>query len=153
MRTKGEMNQCTAAKPGGERCEAVCRQGTDHCSFHTPEFGALMRDARVAGGSARAKPAAAVGADVPDVEIATAAQIVALLGDTINRVRRGGLDPKIANAVGYLAAIALRGIEVGGLEERLAHIESVVCSAGAEPGGGLFGKRISAQQALGRKAE
>ena len=34
--------------------------------------------------------------------------MTALLATTINDVRRGRLDPRIANAVGYLAGVLLR---------------------------------------------
>jgi len=47
-----------------------------------------------------------------------------LLADTINRVRKGQLDPKIASTIGYLAGVLLRSIEVSELEERTRSLES-----------------------------
>ena len=52
--------------------------------------------------------------------------ISALLGDSINRLRRGELDPKVANAVGYLSSVLLRALEQGPVEERLARLEAVL---------------------------
>jgi len=51
---------------------------------------------------------------------------VALLGQTINQVRRGEVEPKVANAIGYLSSAVLSALEVGDLEERLADLETIV---------------------------
>jgi hypothetical protein len=48
----------------------------------------------------------------------------ALLTDSINRLRRGQLDPRVANAMGYLTGVLLRALEQGAVEERLARIEA-----------------------------
>ena len=47
-----------------------------------------------------------------------------LLGDTINQVRRGLIDSRIATTVGYLAGTLLRGLEHGQLDDRLTRIEA-----------------------------
>jgi hypothetical protein len=52
--------------------------------------------------------------------------VSALLGDSINRLRRGELDPKVANAMGYLSSVLLRALEQGSLEERMAKLESML---------------------------
>lgn len=49
-----------------------------------------------------------------------------LLSDTIDDVRTGRLDPKVANTIGYLANVLVRALEVGKLEDRLAAIEAAV---------------------------
>ena len=48
---------------------------------------------------------------------------VALLALTINQVLRGQIDPRIANAVGYLLTVQLKALELGETEERLAALE------------------------------
>jgi hypothetical protein len=48
------------------------------------------------------------------------------MGDSINRLRKGELDPRVANAMGYLASILLRALEQGPMEERLAHLETIL---------------------------
>jgi hypothetical protein len=47
------------------------------------------------------------------------------LADSINRLRRGQLDPRVANAMGYLASILLKALDQR-LEERLAYLEAVI---------------------------
>jgi hypothetical protein len=44
--------------------------------------------------------------------------------ETINQVRLGKIDPKVANAVGYLASVHLKALEQGPVQERLARIEA-----------------------------
>jgi hypothetical protein len=62
---------------------------------------------------------------VPDVTIRNSGEMVALLVLTINAVRKGTIDPRIANCVGYLAAIAMRAVEQNELEARIRKLESV----------------------------
>jgi hypothetical protein len=132
---------CKAITRSGDPCSAAAGPN-GFCSFHDPERADAMAESRAAGGRARSKPAAAVDADAPDLPVAKASDIVALIGDTIARVRKGSLDPRIANTIGYLSSVALRGIEVGELEERLARLESVMDSRSAGHGPRAFDRRI-----------
>lgn len=52
------------------------------------------------------------------------------LADSINRLRRGQLDPRLANAMGYLASVLLKALENGRIEDRLARLESVMTGSG-----------------------
>jgi hypothetical protein len=54
--------------------------------------------------------------------------VTGLLAETINQVRRGEIDPRISNAVGYLAGILLKAKQQDELEQRLARLESVLAS-------------------------
>ena len=56
----------------------------------------------------------------------TPTDVVVLLADTIDHVRVGNMDPKVANSVGYLGGIILKALETEALEERLAAIEAAV---------------------------
>ena len=49
-----------------------------------------------------------------------------LLAESINQLRRGQLDPRIANALGYLAGTLLNALQKGELEERLSKIEAML---------------------------
>jgi hypothetical protein len=64
-----------------------------------------------------------VPGDAEDIEVRDVAGVVALLADSINRVRKAGLDPKIANAIGYLASVLLRALSESELERRIAELE------------------------------
>lgn len=64
--------------------------------------------------------------ETPDAPLSSAPDVVALLGETINQVRRGDVDPKVANTVGYLSGVLIRALEVGDIEQRLATLEAIV---------------------------
>jgi hypothetical protein len=65
-------------------------------------------------------------ATTPDVEIEDTRDVVRLIAETINQVRRGQIDPRVANAVGYLANVLIRAVEQGELERRMAELEALV---------------------------
>jgi hypothetical protein len=74
-------------------------------------------------------------AATPEKPLGSSREVAELLSDTINQVRRGELDPRIANTVGYLAGTLLKALEQGPVEERLARLEVAL---------GLLGKDGSA---------
>jgi hypothetical protein len=120
------MKTCTATKADGTRCDARPRTGSAFCFFHDPNASAARAAARRAGGRERSRKAAVLPPDTPTRSLTSVADVVGLLGETINGVRRGELDPKVSNAVGYLAGLLLRALEQGDIEARLATLESIV---------------------------
>ena len=48
------------------------------------------------------------------------------LADSVNRLRRGQLDPRVANSMAYLTSVLLRALEQGPMEERLAKLEATL---------------------------
>ena len=78
-------------------------------------------------------------ADTTDHSLGNTTDVSAFLCDSINRLRRGQLDPRVANAMGYLTSVLLRSLEQGPIEERLAKIEATL-AANAPEGNGA--KRI-----------
>ena len=69
-------------------------------------------------------------ADAPDVNIEDCRDVVRLISETINQVRKGQVDPRIANAVGYLANVLVRAVEQGETERRLAEVEAILKNRG-----------------------
>jgi hypothetical protein len=97
-------------KEDGKRCAAHAQVGRKYCFFHDPDTREAQREAGRAGGS-RPK-LKTLGADAPDVAVADVGGVVTLLAETISQVRRGELDPRIGNALGYLSGILLRALEL-----------------------------------------
>ena len=64
--------------------------------------------------------------EAPDCGLRSIQDVAILLSESINLVRRGQLDPRVANAIGYLSGILLKALEQGRTEERLKHLEAVV---------------------------
>jgi len=54
----------------------------------------------------------------------TAADLRDLLAESIIEIRAGKLDPRVANALGYLGASYLRALEVSDVEARLDALEA-----------------------------
>jgi hypothetical protein len=118
--------KCESRKKNGERCGADAQTANGLCVFHDPARVSEGRRARRAGGITRSRAAEVVPCDTPDHPLGDTKQVSLLLADSINRLRRGQLHPRVANAMGYLASILLKALEGGRIEERLAHLEAVI---------------------------
>lgn len=119
-------SQCEHTKATGERCRANARRGGRWCFFHDPAAAAARTEARRAGGRERSRRAAVLPADTPDIPLDSVTAVVGLLGTTINQVRRGELDSKQANAVGYLAGVLLRALQDSELAEQIEELRRQV---------------------------
>jgi hypothetical protein len=116
-------NKCLFRKKNGSKCDADAQTGKEVCVFHDPEQSAIVRRARRAGGIKRSRPAAVLPTDTPGIKLENASDVSALITDAINHLRRGQLDPRIANGVGYLASVLLRSHEQGLMEQRISNLE------------------------------
>jgi len=119
-------NKCQFRKKNGERCGADAQIGKSLCVFHDPARATDGQRARRAGGVNRTRPAAVLPADTPDHPLANPKDVSDFLAQSVNRVSRGELDPKVANCLGYLSGVLLQSIEQGSVEERLARLEAVL---------------------------
>jgi hypothetical protein len=102
--------KCESRKKNGERCGADTQTGKALCVFHDPARVSEGRRARRAGGITRSRAAEVVPCDTPDHPLGDTKQVSLLLADSINRLRRGQLDPRVANAMGYLASDPSEGV-------------------------------------------
>jgi hypothetical protein len=120
---RATQKSCVATRRGGGRCRAAALPGSRHCFFHDPAKASARREAQSRGGLANRM--ATLPSDAPEVKVEDSADVVRLIGETINQVRRGEIDPRVANAVGYLSNILLAATGQGELESRLAELESL----------------------------
>lgn len=134
MKHASKQKRCVFLRPGGVQCRANAQAGDKYCFFHSPRTGEKRKLARRAGGIARSAKAAVLGPQAPELELQDAGQVKLLLGETINQVRRGELDPKISNAIGYLAGILVRVIETADIEIRLQRLEETQKAQGPASG-------------------
>ncbi len=128
---RGTGGECTRVKKGGVRCRARRMENSKFCFFHSPATKQERQSAQRAGGL-KNRPLA-LPSSVPDVPLDNMRDVVRLLADTVNRVRRGELDPKVANSVGYLAGILMKGLERSDIEARLETLEAAVKPRGSRP--------------------
>ncbi|WP_202894797.1 hypothetical protein [Paenibacillus sp. 23TSA30-6] len=61
-----------------------------------------------------------------NIHVQDAGDVKRLLNSIINDLRNNEIDSKSANAIGYLANIMLKAIEVGELEKKIQIIEEKV---------------------------
>jgi hypothetical protein len=85
--------------------------------------------------------------EIPERQLRNTADVCELLSTTINEVRSGKVQPRIATAVGYLANILLGALEQGPLEDRLLALEAVL----GLPNGRLKESAAHAEKSLTRQ--
>jgi hypothetical protein len=111
--------QCKHKKRDGERCKAPALTGQARCAMHAEPGRAAELGSR--GGRRRA---ASTSGDLREFAAPkTAADLRDLLAESIVEIRAGKLDPRVANALGYLGASYLRALEVSDIESRLEALE------------------------------
>ncbi len=111
--------QCQRRKRAGGRCGAPALTGQAYCAMHAQpgraaELGSLGGRRRAVYSLGKLKDFAAPK---------TAADVRELLAESMIEIRHGKLDPRVANALGYLSASYLRALEVSDLEARLNALE------------------------------
>lgn len=121
---KAIKRPCRARKPDGTGCQAAALPGSDFCFFHDPDRADERRDAQSFGGSRNRMKT--LDASAPDVKIESCQDVVRLISETINQVRKGQVDPRVANAIGYLANVLIKAYEQGDLEKRIKDLEAAV---------------------------
>lgn len=120
--------RCELVKPDGERCGAPAMAGANYCYLHNPAIDAdEKRAAQVRGGLTHR---AAVAEPLPALPIAGPGDVITLLGDTVNRVRAGELDPRVANCLGVLAGHLLKAFEIAQTATRIEKIERIILERG-----------------------
>src|ERR1700730_4893533 len=112
--------QCKRKKRDGQRCGAPALTGKAYCALH-----AELGRAAVLGSKGGRRRAAYSLDDLKEFAAPkTAADLRDLLAESIVEIRSGKLDPKIANALGYLGASYLRALEVSDVQHRLDALEA-----------------------------
>lgn len=114
--------QCAHVRTNGERCRGYAVTGSRFCFAHDPAQADKRDDARRRGGEAgKVEP-------LPEstLTVRTMADVLELIETTINDVRAGRVDVKVANAVGYLANVSVKVIQQTDIESRLEALESVL---------------------------
>ena len=126
-------NTCEFRKKDGTVCGANAQGGKPVCVFHDPARASDGRRARRAGGLTRSAPRV-LPATTPAVQLTSSRDVARVLAESISQVRRGELDPRIANTTGYLAGVLLKALEQGVFEDRLLKIEDSLGLTAKEPG-------------------
>jgi hypothetical protein len=125
MKTPPAINKtCNATKPDGSNCQAASLSDSGFCYFHDPAQAQKRKAAQAEGG--RQQRMKTLDVTEPDVNVEDCGDAIALISETINQVRKGKIDPRVANSVGFLANILIKAVERNKLEARIEHLESLV---------------------------
>jgi hypothetical protein len=93
--------------------------GKPYCLFHDPDKEQQRTAYRQKGGNARSRKAAVLPPEADDISLRTVGDVVGLLEQTANHVRKGVVDVRVGNCLGYLAGIALKALEENDWAEQL----------------------------------
>ena len=115
--------QCKAILDDGEQCGAYARTDKEYCFSHDPESREAKLEAVHKGGLVKK---VRITEPLTPVDLVTARDVVRLLTVTIEEVRTGKLDPRLANTIGFLAGHLTRAYEVAELEEKVDEIRAVI---------------------------
>lgn len=113
--------RCEADTQKGERCKAPALKGGRFCYHHDPEVAAERQEARRRGGLSLHYGKG--GPDRPDAEIRVVRDVLALLETGAADILARPPSVERARALVYLSGAALKALEVGALEERVAALE------------------------------
>jgi hypothetical protein len=96
------------------------------CYFHANPDKASELGKR--GGRARGPSGAQIVAEYVARPLKSVDDVTRLLADTINDLRSGAIDSRLANTVGFLAGGMLKAFQQGEIEGRLRAMETVLSS-------------------------
>jgi len=115
---------CQAKNRHGERCGGFAVVGSRFCFWHNPGDADARKLARKKGGKARHGRVIGPVGEVAPVSLESIADVLALVAEAVNDVRR--LENSIARArcIGYLAGIAGKALEMSELVKRIEALEA-----------------------------
>src|SRR5262245_17711434 len=126
MPQKSKKPRCQHMKTKGIECGAPVMAVGTFCFFHDPEQMVQRTAAQRAGGLANRRRS---NQSVSDLPLETPGDMLQLLSETINAVRRHGMSAKSANAIALLVTVWLRVREPDQIERRIRRLESILESS------------------------
>lgn len=110
-----------------KQCNANAMIGSSYCFSHNPATQEAKQEAVIKGGLAKKQETLT---KLDSIELKKPEQVVLLLEDVINRIRKvnqdGEMPLKVASTIGFLATHLLRAMETSDLDKRLAIIENAI---------------------------
>ena len=128
--SKRTRKRCKGVTRGGTPCTAWAMEG-GLCYFHANPDKASELGKR--GGRAKSPTGTPGTFEYVARPLKTVGDVTKLLGDTINDLRSGTIDSRLANTVGFLATGMLKALQQGDLEGRLRAMEAVLSSNKTSP--------------------
>ena len=99
-------------------------KGCQFCFYHNPDISDQeKKQAQIKGGKGKNGKIKRV---MPKMSIKTTQAVVVLIEDTINAVRGGQMDVRIANCLGFLSGHLIKALEASDITKRLELIEETI---------------------------
>lgn len=114
--------KCCYIKSNNEQCAANAMIGSKFCFSHNPETKEEKIAAVIKGGKTPKRNHNLL----PPILLEHSKDTINLLTTTINEVRRGSIELKIANCIGYLSGHLIKAFEVADLEDRISKLEKAI---------------------------
>jgi hypothetical protein len=114
--------KCCYIKSNKEQCSANAMTGSKFCFSHNPDTKKEKLVAVIKGGKAPKKN----HSSLPPIPLNQPKDVVGLLTTTINEVREGSIELRIANCIGYLSGHLIKAFEITDLEDRISKIEKTL---------------------------
>ena len=111
-------------KPNGEPCRAYAVKGAEYCFWHEPTKAKERGEAWSKGGKSTMGKRTVLPSS--EFRLEKLADIVVLLEETVNQLRTGAIEVRIAQCTGYLAGVAIKAMEQADLERRVEALEQLV---------------------------
>ncbi len=114
--------KCKFIKSNGKRCGAWAMTDSDFCFTHDPN----KKEERALAISKGGKSPKKNYNPLPPVELSDNKSVANLLAQTINEVRAGEIDLRVANCIGYLSGHLIKALEISDIEKRVEEIEKII---------------------------
>ena len=114
--------QCQFIKSNQNQCKANAMRDSEFCFTHNPKAEEAKRAAVIKGGESPKKNYN----PLRPIKLNSNKSVVNLLATTINEVRQGEIDLRVANCIGYLSRHLIKALETANLEERICEIEKMI---------------------------
>jgi hypothetical protein len=129
MTTTGKR-QCAGYNRRGEPCGCAPLQDSDFCYFHDPDTAEKRRASRAKGGRARHGRHLGGDGDPDPVTIKKPGDVLPVLSEAINDVRRLENSVNRARAIGYLCGVIVKAFDVTNMQQELAALRAVLAARG-----------------------
>ena len=121
---KQVKKRCRFIKTDKQKCKAWAMTDNEFCYLHNPDISeAEKKEIQSKGGQANKIK---VLEPLEPITLKRGDDVILLLEDTINKVRAGKMDLRVANCMGYLAGHLIKAIEITKLENRVEIIERAI---------------------------
>lgn len=116
--------QCKLIKTDNAQCQANAMLNSEFCYLHNPNIS--KEDKNAAQSKGGQGNATSVKMPLKRLKINEAKDVVVLLVQTINEVRAGKIEVRLANCLGVLSGHLIKAFEITDLEKRLEKLEQTV---------------------------